>query len=209
MGQVHDAPFITHQNAWDARYVTPNFAVHIFGPFLESNTVVQILRQRFRRRRHVHALHVAVELARVAIFELDAIGDDLKVLARWCDLDVRYRQQLILAFERFIDGARRLLAAGHLSPPFLGEDARPAGMFETNPLAVALVAALVADFQRRRLFGVIEAVEILDLDPAGALALTGQDFRCVGDWSVGDVPTREHVSTARTFLDCEHHDFTA
>src|SRR5262249_45649784 len=131
------------------------------------------------------------------------------VLACWYDLNVRHRQQLILAFERFIDGARWLLATGHLSPPFLGKSPCPAGMLKTHPLTVVLVAALVADFQRRRLFGVIEAAEILDLDPTGALALTGQDFRCVGNWSVGDFPTREHVSTARAFLDREHHNFTA
>src|SRR5262249_61286359 len=98
------------------------------------------------RRRHFYPVHFGVKPARPAIFERDAIGDDPKVLARRCDLDVRYRQQLILAFERFIDGARRLFAAGHLSPPFLGKDARPARMFETNPLVIALVAALVADF---------------------------------------------------------------
>src|SRR5262245_34557851 len=123
-----------------SRQISPST---IFFSLSESDLVIAWW---WRRQRHVHAVHVAVELARVTIFELDAIGDDLEVLARRCDLDVRDRQQLILAFERFIDGARRLFATGHLSPPFLGEDARPARMFETNPLAMALVAGLVADF---------------------------------------------------------------
>src|SRR5262249_57471854 len=111
---------------------------------------------RRRRQRHVHAVHVAVELARVAIFELDAIRDDLPVLAGWGDLNVRHRQQFILSLERLINSARRLLATGHLSPPFLGEDACPALMFEADPLTVSLDAALVADFQCSRLFAVID-----------------------------------------------------
>src|SRR5262249_58512671 len=102
-----------------------------------------------------------IQLVRIAVLEFDTIGDDFPVLARRCDLDVGHRQQFVLTFERLIDSLRRLLATGHLPPPFIGKKFRPALMLEAYPLAIGLKAALITYAQRRRLFGVVEVINIL------------------------------------------------
>src|SRR5262249_18662994 len=74
-----------------ARLTRPSI---IFFSLSESNLVVNLW---WRRRRRVHAIKCAVEFACVASLEFDGVGDDLEVLARRCDLDMRHRQQLILS----------------------------------------------------------------------------------------------------------------